>query len=242
MVPKLPIKKLVVELRYKLDLGFYGKMDAFGLELAEDYADWERSALTLEVRNKKKHRRLFLSAGRAILEMDDLDPDVDFRHAEELLGKVCHTLGVNKFSRVGIRQWFAADLGKPFALMVDQFAERFLPKNQELSGIFTDKTKDVAYVVECEVSEGWRYNLRLGPMTKKQWFLDVAHELNAFEQGDDATETFEKFRQTIPEHFLFIDIDCFREDQPADSLNKLFTSVRRRSHDLASTLIQYCKR
>jgi hypothetical protein len=242
MLQKLPLKKLVVELRYKPELGFYGKMDSIGLELAEEYADWERSPLTLEVRNRKKHRRLFLSVLRAFVDLDDVDPDGDFSHAEKLLGKVCPKLDVKEFKRMGIRQWFAADLEKPFALMVDQFAERFLPKNQELGGILNDKTKDVAYVVECEAGEGWRYNLRLGPMTKAQWFVSVAYEPNAFEQGDEATETFEKFRQTIPDQFLYIDIDCFREDQPADKLDKFLATVRRRSHDLATKLIEYCKK
>lgn len=242
MLRNLPLKKLVVELRYKADLGFYSKMDAIGMELAEEYADWERSPLTLEVRNKKKHRRLFLSVKRAFVDIDDLDPAGDFSHAEKLLGKVCPKLGVKEFARVGVRQWFAADLDKPFALMVDQFSERFLPKNQELAGILSDKTKDVAYVVECETNDGWKYNLRLGPMLKSQWFLTVAHDPNAFELGDEATETFEKFQQSIPEQFLYIDIDCFKEEQPADKLDQLLASIRRRSHDLATKLIEYCKK
>ena len=242
MFRKLPLKKLVAELRYKPDLGFYSKMDMIGLELAEEYADWERSPMTLEVRNKKKHRRLFLSANRTFMDIDDPNPDGDFSHAEKLLATVCPKLGVKEFARVGVRQWFAADLDKPFALMVDQLSERFLPKNPELSGILSDKTKDVAYVVDCETSDGWRYSLRLGPMLKSQWFLHVAYEPNAFEQGAEAAETFEKLRESIPEQFLYIDIDCFKEEQPADKLDKLLTSVRRRSHDLATKLIEYCKK
>jgi hypothetical protein len=242
MLRNIPLKKLAMELRYKPDLGFYNKMDAIGLELTEDYADWERSPLTLEVRNKKKHRRLFLSVKRSFVDIDDADPDGDFSHAVKLLGRICPKLCVKEFNRIGVRQWFAADLNKPFALMVDQFAERFLPKNQDLTAILNDKTKDVAYVVECMTDDGWKYNLRMGPMLKKQWFLLVAHERDAFEQGDEATETFEKFRQSIPEQFLYVDIDCFAEERSVDRLDSFLASVRRRSQELASKLIEYCRK
>ena len=242
MLQKLPLKKLVVELRYKPELSFYGKMDSIGLELADDFPDWQRSPLTLEVRNKKKHRRLFLSYDRAFLDMDEADPDGDFSRAEKLLRTVCSQLAVKEFLRIGVRQWFAADLDKPFALIVDEFAERFLPKKAELATILNDKTKDVAYVVDYETTEGWRYNLRMGPMMKSQWFLVVAHEPNCYEQGDDNEETFAKFRQSFPEQFLYFDIDCYKEDQPPDKLDKFLASVRRRSHDLATKLIEYCKK
>lgn len=242
MLQNVPLKKLVVELRYKPDLGFYGKMDGIGLELAEDFPDWERSALTLEVRNRKKHRRLFLSHSRAFIDVDAADPTNDFDRIEKVLRKVCPRLAVKEFARIGVRQWFVADLDKTFALMVDQFSERFLPKNADLTGILTDKTKDVAYVADFETGEGWRYNLRVGPMEKSQWFTTVAHEMGAFEQGDEATETFEAFKRSFPDQFLYIDIDSYKEDQPTDKLEWFLVSVRRRSHDLATKLVQYCRK
>lgn len=242
MLQKLPLKKLAVELRYKPDLAFYGRMDAIGLELAGEYSDWQRTPLTLEVRNKKKHRRLFLSYNRAFLDVDEVDSDGDFSHAEKLMRTVCPKLEVKQFLRIGVRQWLAADLEKPFALMVDELAERFLLKNAGLSAVLSDKTKDVAYVVDYEVAEGWRYSLRLGPMMKSQWFVTVLHDPNAFEQPEEGEETFAKFQKTFPEQFLYIDIDCYQEDQPADKLGKFLESVRRRSHDLAAKLIEYCKK
>ncbi len=242
MLGMVPLKKLVVELRYKADLGFYGRMDTIGLELAGEFDDWERSPLTLEIRNRKKHRRLYLSVKRTFLDVDAADPDSEFGQTEKLLGKVCRKLEVKEFRRIGVRQWFAADLNKPFALMVDEISERFLPCRPDLGGILTDKTKDVAYVVDYETSEGWRYNLRMGPMMKSQWLLMVAHEPNNFEQGTEATESFEKFQQSFSEQFLYIDIDCYKADQPADNLDKFLTSVRRRSQDLAAKLIEYCKK
>jgi hypothetical protein len=243
MLQNLPLKKLVVELRYKADLGFYSKMDAVGVELADDFPDWERSPLTLEIRNKKKHRRLFTSVKRAFFDVDGGSPDSEFIFVEKLLRKVCAKLEVKQLSRSGIRQWFTADLGKPFALMVDEFSERFLPRGDYLKSILTDKTKDVGYVVDFETDEGLRYNLRMGPMLKSQWFSTVAHELNAFEQSEEeSANTFANFQASFPEQFLFIDIDSYQEDQPADKLDRFLSSAHRRSHDLVSKLIEYCKK
>jgi len=217
-------------------------MDSLGVELTEELPDWERSPLTLEVRNQKKHRRLFTSVKRSFLDLDDIDPDTDFGYAEKLLKKTCTRLEVKEVQRLGIRQWFAADLKKTFALMVDEFSERFLARNDTLGGILSDKTKDVAYAVDFETTEGWRYNLRMGPMTRAQWFLMVGHESSNFESGEAAVETLEKYQRSFPEQFLYIDIDCYKEDTSVDKMDKFLVGVRRRSHDLATKLIEYCKK
>lgn len=244
MLKTLPLKKLVVELRYKPDLGFYGKMDSVGVNLADSFPDWERSPLAVEVRNKKKHRRVFLSHRRSFFEadLDGTDALREFQFGEETLKDVCVGLAIKEFKRIGVRQWFAADLMKPFALMVDEIAARFLGHDQELSSILTDATDDVAYVVDFRTSEGWKYHLRLGPMTKEQWFQAVSYEVNNFERrGDENAATFEDYRDHVPENLLYIDIDCFDEDVTEDRFTGLLTAFRRRSHDVVEKLIQYCR-
>jgi hypothetical protein len=51
-----------------------------------------------------------------------------------------------------------------------------------------------------------------------------------------------KFQKSFPEQFLYVDMDCFQKDLPADRLDKFLAGVRRRSHDLIGKLIEYCKR
>ena len=244
MLQMLPLRKLVIELRYKPDLGFYSKMDSVCLNLGEKFPDWERSPLTVEVRNKKKHRRVFLSHRRCFYETDlvTADPTPEFQCAEETLKDVCVGLAITEFERVGVRQWFASDLDKPFALMVDEIAARFLSQNEALSSIVTDSKHDVGYVVDYETNDGWKYHLRLGPMTKEQWFRVVSYEANIFERREEEDAvTFEKYRDSLPENFLYVDIDCFEEDVAEDRFTELVTTFRRRSHDLAGKLIRYCR-
>ena len=250
----LPLRKLVIELRYKPELGFYGKMDVVASSFADKFPDWERSPLTVEVRSKSKHRRVFLSHHRCFYEADleSAAADTEFSFAEKVLLDVCSELAVRDVKRVGMRQWFACDLEKAFALMVDETIARFFSPSQELLGILNDKAHDVAYVVDYETAEGWKYHLRLGPMTKEQWFQTVRYERGLFgdvdrsgiadQDASDASATFEDYRKTIPENFLFIDIDCYEEGLPMDRFSRKFDDFRRRSRDLVTNLIRYCQK
>jgi len=239
-----PVRKLVIELRYKPELSFYGRMDTVGMKLGEQFPDWERSPLTVEVRNKKKHRRVFLCWNRCFYEADleSADPNREFECAQGTLCDVCSALSVHELKRVGVRQWFACDTNKAFAAMVDEITDRFLHRGEELRAILTDNVHDVAYVVDYETHEGWKYHLRLGPMTKEQWFQVVHYEPGIFVRLDeDASTTFEEYRKTLPDNFLFVDIDCYQDEVPTDRFGELVTTFRRRSHEIVSKLIRYCR-
>ncbi len=134
MVQTFSLRKLVVELRYKPELGFYSKMDAVGTNLSDNFPEWQRSPLTVEVRNKKKHRRVFLSHQRCFYETDlvPAHPNLEFDFAEKILSEVCAGIALRELKRIGIRQWFASDLTKSFALMVDEVSSRFLNQSADL--------------------------------------------------------------------------------------------------------------
>lgn len=244
MVESHSLRKLVVELRYKPELRFYSKMDVVGANLSDDFPDWQRSPLTVEVRNKKKHRRVFLSHQRCFYETDLIPafPNPEFDFAEKTLTEVCAGIGLREVRRIGLRQWFASDLDKSFALMVDEVASRFHNQGDDLRAILSDRTHDVAYAADFEASEGWKYHLRLGPMTREQWFQAVSHEANIFESSEHGKEaSFEEYRKGFPENFLYVDVDCYKEDVPADRFAEFVTTFRRKSHDLVGKLIRYCR-
>jgi len=244
MLQSVPVRKLVIELRYKPELGFYGKMDGVALGFAEKFPDWERSPLTVEFRNKKKHRRVFLAHRRCFSEADlgAQEPLSEFDFALTTLERVCTGIDVSELKRVGVRQWIAADLGKAFALMVDEIGSRFLSQDSDLASILSDKPTDLAYVVDYATNEGWKYHLRLGPMTKDEWFQRVQYERNVFEGKDeDNSATFEKYRESFPENFLFVDVDCHAEDIAVSQLKQQVTAFRQRSHDVITRLIKHCQ-
>src|SRR4051794_21343867 len=99
---------VVLEMRYDPALAFYPVMDKIGLELADDYPDWERSPLTLEIRNKKAKRRCFLSYQRSFYEsLRSSGPSAEIGHATTFFDKVHHEVKFTKVRRIGMRQWLA---------------------------------------------------------------------------------------------------------------------------------------
>lgn len=230
--------------RYKPDLSFYGKMDSVAIAFADKFPHWERSPLTVEVRNRKKHRRIFLAHRRCFFESDPLalESKSEFEFAMDGLERVCSALEITELQRIGVRQWIAADLEKPFALMVDEIESRFMSQNPILAEILSDKVTDLAYVVNFETTEGWKYNLQLGPMTREEWFQRVRYERGNFgQEDDDESASFETYQQSIPDNLLFIDVDCYQENASAGQLKQCVAAFRQRSHDLVGRLIQYSR-
>ncbi len=234
-------RKLVVEWRYKPELGFYGKMDAIGIDYTNQFPDWQRTPLTLELRNRKKHRRVFLSVRRSFYDSDGPENQAtEFDFAAGVLDKVSGKLELGTYERIGVRQWFATDLHKTFTALVDEVYKKFCQHNEAITAVVGTRVKDTAYLIDVEHPDGWRYNLKLGPMQKKQWFDLVQHEPGNFEEEDDG-ETFAKFRASLPKQFLFIDLDCYQADLPAPKTPAFVRAVRTSSQDLVQGLIKYCQ-
>ena len=86
-----PCRKIVIELRYAPDLAFYGKMDSTAIQFSDSFPDWERSPLTVEVRTKKKHRRIFIANRRCFFESDlrAQASNTEYEAARGFLERIC---------------------------------------------------------------------------------------------------------------------------------------------------------
>lgn len=245
MLKNAPVKKLVIEIRFKPDLSFYTKMDEVAIGFSDELPRWQRSALNIELWSNEKHHRIFLTNKRCFFEADieSLETFQAFDFAYKTFERVCTSFNITEINRVGVRQWAAADLNKTFALMVDELGTRFLSNDETLNSILNDKPTDNTYAVNYETSDGWDYNLRLGPATKEEWFRRVQYERDLFGGEDsDRVITFEKFKSTIPANFLFMDIDCYAEDVAATNLRQQIMAFKQRSHEIMNALIEYCKK
>lgn len=238
---QVELKKLVVDFRYRPTLNAYSGMDTIGLELAKDFPDWQRTPLALEIRNKVKHRRLGITFNRTVFDSDaPEDGDQELSLARECVTKVTKRLKVTKFERFGMRSLFVAETGKTFERLVQQVAKSFLVPAGTI-GAFRDMTlKDVAYVVDFHFKE-WTYSVKVGPMEKKQWLSLVQHEKQIFE-SEPGGETFEKFRDSIPDRFVFLDIDASREGVLESDALKTFHALHNRSRKIAEDLLKHCWR
>jgi len=231
-------KHLVVEMRYDPTLAFYGLMDKIGLDLIKHYPDWERSALTLEIRDKKHKRRCFLGHQRCFFEAVDFTAEAtELEQASKLLEKMHFELRFTKVRRFGVRRLISVAATEPYAELVRNVAAKFHPKSERLDKMLRGKLEDVAYVVDVRTDLGWRYHLRVGPMERKQWFELIPYEIGIFNVPED----FPKYRDSFPERMYFIDLDCYQEDIAFSDIAPVMAATRQASAEMVSELMQYLK-
>ena len=229
---------LVLELRYEPTLLFYTKVDLIGLEFSDTLPDWERSPLALEIRNKKTHRRCFLSHQRSFYEalgFETIGPELD--RAKQIFDRLHHDLKFSKVKRIGVRQWIGVTSDQPFPKLVKAVTDKLQISSDQFDTLLRGNIEDFGYAANVLTPEGWKYRLYVGPMERKQWFEIIPHEPGAFESRED----FEKHKDTIPEKMILLDIDSFKEDVPYIDIATLTTSMRSVTHEIVTDLIKYLK-
>ena len=186
---QIPLRKFVLEWRYKPSLSFYRLMDELGSEFLSQFPEWQRTPLALEVRNLKKHRRVMFSFDRCFYERDEPDElTLDIDAAKGVFEKSCKKLGIQNLTRVGLHQWFAFSVSETIETLVKLVAKRFLVNDDSLHGVLGGSVRDVAYNVDLDDAAGWKYNIRLGPMEKAQWFQMIPHDPQLYEPDEEGKE------------------------------------------------------
>lgn len=233
-----PVRHLVAELRYAPTLAFYSAMDKIGIALGEHYPEWERSPLTLELRDREHRRRCYLSHHRSFYEAVDFhDETREFEHLIRFFDKLHYELQFVTVRRLGVRQFASVGCDDPFPEMVRKVARKFHLQSDRINRMLRGRIEDISFVADVRTENGWRSHLRLGPMERKQWFELIPYELGLFSSG----ESFAKFQETFSERMFFVDVDGYQEDFPYSDVATTLASIRRGSTDVIADLIQYLK-
>jgi hypothetical protein len=236
------LKKFVIEVRYKPTLRAYDGMDRVGLALSQEFPDWQRGPLALEIRNKKDHRRLVVTHNKSFFDCVGPDSEAeDVEIARKSIKTVCDKIDIVKFERFGFRCWFAAAVVAPrdyesFARLIYR---KFCTPLSDLRAFSKYTLKDSGYTVDVSRDE-WTYGVRVGPMTKDDWFSSVHHERQAFEMDSDGA-TFEKYADTLPDVLVFFDVDIWREGIPYIDADRALGRQSRRAREIVDGLLEYLR-
>jgi hypothetical protein len=235
------VQKLVIEIRYKPHLSFYGRMDELGVALEKHFEHWQRSPLTLELRNRKQQRRLFLSHRRSFFECDHVkSATAELEHGRMIIDRVRSTLELEECDRVGVRQWFVVDLDRTFPALNNLLCEKLFFRDERLSAVAPDRCVDMSYVSTHERVDGSRYNVLVGPMERDEYFQKVPHEQEIYGDGSENEElTFAAYKEKIPQTFVLVDIDFYKETLPRLELKNFINEAYKVSEDTAQRLIDY---
>lgn len=240
---EFPLRKLILEWRYAPNLKIYRMMDSLGGDLHDQFPDWERSALTLEIRDKKRHRRIFYSHARSFFEADfeRIDQEDYTRQVEvgkDALGKVAHSLEFTELQRLGMRHWFAMADDRSFPALVDVIRERFYANG--FDGVHDATIADVSYQTSFEHSKGWGLNLRIGPMERLQWFQEaVPYERGIYERTIEV-DAFRKMVESFPKQFIFVDIDYSKSNARVADAPGILIEMREHCKSTLNNIVSYC--
>jgi len=235
------LKKLVVDFRYKPTLRAYASMDLVGLALSSDFPDWERAPLALEIRNRQKHRRLQIRFRQSVFDcINPGDEEKEFDIAKKSVKSVTDKVDIAKFERFALRFWFVAEFKGEYESLVRLVHRKFCTPVEDLAPFPEYALKDAAYAVDLTRDE-WAYGVRVGPMTKDEWFSSVHHERKAFEAAPDG-ETFEKYAETLPDRFVYLDIDVWREHVLRDDARRSIRRLRTRAREIADGILEHLQR
>lgn len=239
-IGKAILKKAIVDFRYKPTLRVYQAMDQVGIALSGEFPDWERAPLALALRNRKKHRQLIVQFRQSVFEcIDPGEEEEELKVVKESVETVSKKLQVSKFQRFAIRCMYVADARTDYDSLVDLIYRKFCSPIEHLKPFAEYQLKDSAYAVNLS-RQDWTYNVRVGPMTRDEWFSTIAHEQKAFET-DSGGETFEKYRRTLPDRFVFFDIDVWREDVLHEEARQKMRPLRERASTIAGGLAEFLR-
>lgn len=232
----MKVTKFALKVDFKPCLSVYTRMDSIGTALLHEFPDWNRTALSLELRNYNNRRLFRMAHNHCFFERDnpdDLSSELEF--AGKVMDSALRKFEVNKISKAGVLHLFAAAQELSFEDVVVRFDNKFHASFSSLSPFDDSTLVDTAYVVNVRDRDDktWTRNIQSGPMSRHEYFdrYPATVKLNLQSSSD-----LEALHSTIPEVFLFTLIDATCEDIERSRLIRNLSDVATASNQMAGRL------
>lgn len=210
---------------YEPDLRFFDKMFSVSSSLRKDFEHWWTDKLSIVFLDYRRRESLGLSSKRVSFEAanpEDLTKSISTLsgHVKRLLDE----LGCRLAKRMGLKLVVFADIDLTFDDIKEQMRPFCLPENSSLEKVTSSEITDVAMNFDY-VWEDKKVMLRVGPMKTEQGLnnlLNVGDITRLFPPPERKNE-FPEFCSTIPQAFLYFDIDVFIEGERGVNVWPAFT-------------------
>ena len=234
------LRRILFEWRFKPTLSFYGRMDDIGVSYLDEFPDWRRSPLALELRNRVRHERLHMSFTRCFYEAyGPLSPVEQCERGVRFMTQVCERLEIDSILRLGILRTWAAPVNSTFPALVEEFATALLPDDSVIKGLLSDEVRDPAITIDFNSPDGWPYDLRAGPMEKKQYFGVVDHDKTTFAERGAESGTFRQYQESFPDLLVYLEIDSFRLNLQLEEAGSFIEASRAHTADAADRILKH---
>jgi len=229
------LTRLMVDCKHKPTLEFYPYIDKVGIRLGSEFPDWARGQSFLRLLDKRRHRALTVHY-RGVHLLCDQPERGEFTFAKSVCLSAIETLKADRFDEVIVQTLYTHAMGgMGFDLLRSLFAAKFLSLDPALGEIFGEMT-DLGFLTDFQRKPGEHGKARLGPMKSAQWFeINDYQAAGTFEPG----ESFEQFKKSLPETFLFMEITLSRKDAEQSEIDTFLQDASVRSFAIANDIVDY---
>lgn len=238
-IASLPIRRLAIEWRYAPTVAVYSKMDEVVLEHQKVLPTWERSPLSVEIRSGAEGRKFGIAHNRCFLDKwsnEPINTDDEITFGHEIFQSFAHKVAIETLTRIGMRQWIAFPRSQMFSELVVRSNRAFFNNPRLNEKVLKGHVDDVGFTIDLTAPSGkWKYHFHSGPMERAQYLRDCAIERKMFESD----EKHEKYRTSIPETMLFVDIDCYIDKVSMGESQPWLREARRFSQDVCEDFLKY---
>ena len=219
---QLFLRTLALRWRFRPRLEFYNRFNDIGLAIEKDFSDWKRSNLQhLFMACKERHRFLALVNGdvayqRHFREAGETDSELDF--ALRLHRQHFSNFGQTTYKYLGICCRYALRVDQSFESSVAQLGKKLFVRCEMLNEVFAgERVDDMQYVVDFRPEKGHVQKLRIGPMTRNEWFETIKYDEEfLFSAGGESPNSFASYKISIPDPLVFFELDFYWEDVSSD--------------------------
>ncbi|MBT5871769.1 MAG: hypothetical protein HOH43_00010 [Candidatus Latescibacteria bacterium] len=237
--PSPRLFKTIFQARYAPSLAFYARFAEAASEF-ENYPKWETTWNSV-VRQDYAHMcSMIVRHDFLAYEQDNEDEELEKERVHQLLSDVPTALGIERFTRLGLRRRYLVPTGMAFSELVSVFELKFMsPRHVDVPGVPSD-LEDLMYRADMRDGDD-RFHIGLGPVHRDE--LPLALGLNHDRHLDPSSpDQLEIVLDSYPDVALFIDVDLYRDedDCAVGVANDFYKSACDRLSQIANGYADYC--
>jgi len=198
---------------HQADLRFFDRMYQAAYEIKPKFAHWWTDRIQIVLHDYDSHELIAFSSKHIGFEVANPDDIISTTNKlSGTLNTVAQRLHCNTVNRIGLKLVVFADIGLSFKELIEQIQHHFNLVPDNLKKLTSPDIVDMAISYDY-VWQDSTAMLRCGPMNKDQGRQTISSLgcISRLYSPPKEDNEIQKVYDSIPESFLFLDIDIFRE-------------------------------
>jgi len=220
-VKRLSALKTVMELQF-FPILENSRIDSVAMSILDRlrFIDWAKNPKpVIELLEKERRERFVLEPAKVLVDIDSFrnKDDIRFREFVDAMLIASSQLGVAKFKRVAMRQWFAIEIEGLSEQSIFRKLRDRLMRTDVLNSVLGENPDDLALVFELDQRPMWfRRRFEIGAMNKSEWRSRIPYSELVIEKKSEFEQSkwTDGLLEALPSDFLYVDVDTIWLERP----------------------------